>query len=209
MVVFIPKSTSTLPQITPGTHSCNTCDTSIGDYVVATTTDYSGSFTLTGVPTGANVPVTVQIGKWRRTVEVDIPKSCGVTSVPSGTLRLPRKRAEGDLPQMAVLTGGCDDLGCFLKGMGIDSSEFTAPHGGGRLDVYQGVGLNTGGGGFGGGGFGGGAAGTAAKLSSGTAGDCTNASCPLWSSQQSFEYYDIVLFVVRVRGEQSDEAHSR
>ena len=36
--------------ITPGTHSCNTCDVSIGDYVAATTTDSHGHFTLTGVP---------------------------------------------------------------------------------------------------------------------------------------------------------------
>jgi hypothetical protein len=192
VVVFIPKVVSSLPQITPGTHSCNTCDVAIGNYVVATTTDGTGSFTLPGVPTGMNVPVTVQIGKWRRTVGVDIPTSCSTNTVTDGALRLPAKQSEGDMPQMAVLTGGCDDLGCFMKGMGIDPSEFTAPHAGGRLDVYQGVGMGGGGGGFGGGG-GGGGGGQAATLSNGTAGNCTNASCPLWASKQSFESYDIVL----------------
>lgn len=189
VVVFIPKIAAALPAITPGTHSCNTCDVSIGDYVAATTTDATGSFTLPGVPTGMGVPVTVQIGKWRRTVSVNIPTSCSNTAVPDGTLRLPAKQSEGDLPQMAVLTGGCDDLGCFMKGMGIDPSEFSAPHAGGRLDVYQGVGMG-GGGGFAGGG---GGAGVAATLSNGTAGNCTNASCPLWASKGSFESYDIVL----------------
>jgi hypothetical protein len=189
VVVFIPKVVGSLPAITPGTHTCNTCDVSIGDYVAATTTDATGSFTLPGVPTGTGVPVTVQIGKWRRTVSVNIPTSCATTTVDAGTLRLPAKQSEGDLPQMAVLTGGCDDLGCFMKGMGIDASEFTAPGAGGRLDVYQGVGMG-GGGGFAGGA---GAGGEAATLSNGTAGNCTNASCPLWASKASFEAYDIVL----------------
>jgi hypothetical protein len=186
VVVFIPNVVANLPTIQPGTHTCNTCDVSIGDYVVATTTDASGKFTLKGVPTGSDVPVTVQIGKWRRTTTVNIPKSCQTTAAADGTLRLPTKRSEGDLPQMAVLTGGCDDLGCFMKGMGIDASEFSAPQAGGRLDVYQGVG---GGGGF----LGGGGAGGAATLSTGTAGNCTTASCPLWSAKSALEYYDIVL----------------
>jgi len=190
VVVFIPKVVASLPQITPGTHSCNTCDVAIGDYVSATTTDGTGSFTLRGVPTGTNVPVTVQIGKWRRTVGVNILSSCTTTTVPDGALRLPRNKSEGDMPQMAVLTGGCDDLGCFMTGMGISPSEFTAPQGGGRIDVYQGVGN---GGAGGPGGRGGGGGGFAATLSSGTAGNCTTASCPLWSSKASFEYYDIVM----------------
>jgi hypothetical protein len=188
VIVFVPNVVASLPAITPGTHTCNTCDVSIGDYVTATATDATGSFTLKGVPTGTGVPVTVQIGKWRRTTTVSVTKSCATTSVADGILRLPAKKSEGDIPQMAVLTGGCDDLGCFMKGMGIDPTEFSAPQAGGRLDVYQGVGAG-GGGGFGGFGAGGGAA----TLSSGTAGNCTTASCPLWASKQSLEYYDMVL----------------
>jgi hypothetical protein len=190
IIVFIPNDASTLPAITPGTHTCDTCDVSIGNYVAATITNYDGTFTLTGVPTGSAVPVTVQIGKWRRTVTVDIPNSCASNAANDGTLRLPRNRMEGDMPQMAVLTGGCDDLGCFLNGMGIDASEFSAPQGGGRLDVYQGVGENGIGGLLGGGGGGGG---SAATLSNGTAGNCANASCPLWAGKSALEYYDIVL----------------
>jgi hypothetical protein len=189
VVVFIPNDVTSLPAITPGTHTCNTCDVSIGDYVVATQTDATGSFTLNGVPTAKQVPVTVQIGKWRRTTYVDIDNDCASNTVAPGVLHLPGKQADGDMPQMAILTGGCDDLGCFLTGMGIDPSEFsapqvtmlssTAPHNGGRLDVYQGTA-------FGGGG--------AATLSNGTAGDCTGAACPLWASKSSLEYYDMALF---------------
>ena len=175
--VFIPNQVASLPTITPGTDTCNTCDASIGDYVVATQTDAAGSFSLQNVPTGTGVPVTVQIGKWRRTVAVDVPTSCVTTAVPDGTLRLPRRQSEGDMPQMALLTGGCDDIGCFLTNLGIDASEFTSPHGGGRVDVYQGLGLT----------------GNGASLSGGTAGNCTTSSCPLWASKQSFEYYDVAI----------------
>lgn len=176
-VVFIPNDPAALPAINPGTNACTTCDVSIGPYVVAAATDASGTFTLQGVPTGVDVPVTVQIGKWRRTVAVNITKDCGSNSVTDGVLRLPRKKSEGDMPQMALLTGGCDDLGCFLTNVGIDPVEFSAPHGGGRVDVYQGLGTT----------------GNGAGPSVGVAGDCTSSACPLWASKQSLESYDTVL----------------
>jgi hypothetical protein len=182
VVVYIPEDVSKLEPVTLGTNTCNTCQTSIVDYVAATTTDETGSFTLSGVPTGTGVPVTVQLGKWRRTIPVDITNDCGTntvsvapTSVP--LLRLPAKRSEGDLPQMALLTGGCDELGCFLTKVGIDPTEFTAPHAAGRVDVYQGLA----------------AADAGPPLSNGTAGDCTRATCPLWSTRQALEAYDVVL----------------
>jgi hypothetical protein len=181
VIVFIPNDVKTLPAITPGTHSCNTCDVSIGNYVTATATDAAGHFQLRGVPNGNNVPVTVQIGKWRRTTFINIPKSCGDNTVQDGVLHLPGKQSDGDMPQMAVLTGGCDDLSCFLTGIGIDKSEFAGPGMGKRLDVYQGTGL-------------GGLPGPNLDTANGASGNCTAASCPLWASKQSFEKYDIVLF---------------
>jgi hypothetical protein len=78
--------------------------------------------------------------------------------------------------------GGFDNLGCFLKKIGIDAKEYSSPRSGGRLDVYQGLNtpLDI-------------PIGNGPGLSSGTAGDCTKASCPLWSSRPNLEYYDIVL----------------
>lgn len=174
VVVFVPNDPAgTLPAITPGTHTCNTCDVSIGNYVAATTTDSKGHFTLTGVPATTHVPLVVQTGKWRREVFLPTVQKCTDNAVPAADSRLPRKRSEGDLPQMALLTGGCDDLGCFMKSLGLDDSEFTAPHGGGRLDVYEGV--------------------NGATLSTGAGGNCGGAGCPLWANKQALEAYDITI----------------
>ncbi len=176
-VVFVPNVPNELPAITGGNPSCDTCDIQIGDYVTVTLTDATGHFKLVGVPTGSNVPLVVQTGKWRRLVTVPVTSDCATTTLAAGTLRLPRNRKEGDLPQMALLTGGCDNLACFLRSVGVDASEFSSPHAGGRVDVYQGLG----------------ATGAGAPLSSGTAGDCTTDGCPLWSSTASLAAYDSVL----------------
>ena len=66
----------------------------IGDYVTATLTQADGTFALRGVPTGKQVPVTVQLQKWRRTIYVDVTHDCGVNPVVDGALRLPRGRSE-------------------------------------------------------------------------------------------------------------------
>ena len=185
IAVFVPNNPNALPAITPGTNTCAACSTPIEDYVALTQSAEDGSFTLTDVPSGKNVPIVLQVGKWRRVVTIANVADCETTKVPdsgTGQARLPRNHNEGDLPQMALLTGGLDDLGCFMTRMGIDASEYSAPHGGGRLDIYQGLGT---------GGLTGPSPGPG--LSNGKAGDCTNSSCPLWASKASFETYDIVL----------------
>jgi hypothetical protein len=174
VVIFAPRDVTQLPKIVRGTSSCNTCDTPIGDYYAAAISDSKGHFTLSDVPTGSNVPFVAQTGKWRYVFRVTT-KDCANTAVADGVARLPRNHMEGDMPQMALLTGSADNLGCFLSGIGIANSEFTAPHGGGRLDIYKG--LNNG----------------APGVAGGTAGDCTTSSCPLWQSKASLEAYDIVL----------------
>jgi hypothetical protein len=174
VVVFIPNDpTGKVAPIKTGTNSCQTCDVSIGDYVAVATTNAKGQFKLTGVPAGTQIPIVVQTGKWRRRTFINTVAACQDNPQPKGALRLPRSRAEGDLPQMLLLTGGCDDLGCFMRSMGIDASEFSAPHGGGRLDIYQGSGL----------------VGSGATLSSGTAGTWGGLT-----TKQAYEYYDIAIF---------------
>jgi hypothetical protein len=181
VVVFVPNDPNALPAIETGTKTCNTCNTPIGNYVTVALTDQNGAFTLTDVPTGKNVPLVLQVGKWRRTITVANIADCATTAVPEsgpGQARLPATQAEGSMPKMALLTGGQDDLGCFMTRMGIASSEYSAPGGTGRLAIYQGLNV---------------AGVNGPALSTGTAGNCTNTSCPLWQSTQSLEAYDIVL----------------
>lgn len=179
VAVYVPEDPSALPKIVGGTSSCTLCKGTTGDDVTFTFTDASGHFQLTGVPTGKNIPLVLQVGKWRRMIAVPNVYRCETTTLPSSgpyVARLPRNRTEGDMPQMAVLTGGCDNVACFLRSVGVDASEFSAPGAGGRVDVYQGLG----------------AAGPAAALSSGMAGDCTTSACPLWSTRLTLEAYDHV-----------------
>jgi len=188
VVVFIPDDPKgALTPIKQGTNTCNSCDVSIGNYVTATTSKADGTFTLSGVPATTHVPLVVQIGKWRREVFLSQVKACTNNVLPGSSLtRLPAKRSEGDIPQMALVTGGADNLGCFLKGVGLDSSEYSKPGAGGRLDIYSGLpsGTNLFGAMFGG----------SPGLTGGGAGDCTsdNPKC-VWNSKANFEKYDIVL----------------
>ena len=117
--VFVPADPNgQIPVIIPGARTCETCDFPIGSYVAATISDATGSFSLHGVPTGTHVPLLVQIGKWRREVFVTTT-SCQNTALPAADTHLPASQAQGDLPAMAPLTGGVDDLGCFLSRIGI------------------------------------------------------------------------------------------
>ena len=181
VVVFVPEDSDPahLPPIATGASSCDPCTGSVRDSVTAAFTDSAGHFVLAGVPSGQNIPLVVQVGKWRRATVVPNVVDCATTQLPSsgsGQPRLPRNHTEGSMPQMALLTGGCDNVACFLQNVGVDASEFSAPGAGGRVDVYQGLG----------------ATGAGAALSNGVAGDCTTSACPLWSSKQALEAYDNV-----------------
>ncbi|HEX7600073.1 MAG TPA: hypothetical protein VF316_00640, partial [Polyangiaceae bacterium] len=101
-----------------------------------------GKFTLTGVPSGANIPLVVQAGKWRRTVVLPSVNACTTTALPASQTRLPQNKTDGyngqaDLPQIAIVTGGCDPMECLIERIGVSTSEFTSPGAGGRVDYYE------------------------------------------------------------------------
>jgi hypothetical protein len=100
-------------------------------------TDAQGRFHIANVPTGNKVPLVIQIGKWRRRIEVPTVKACADNPVDVDLTRLPRNRSEGSLPTIAITTG-CDHLECFASSLGVDGSEITGPSGGGSIHVYRG-----------------------------------------------------------------------
>ena len=137
-VVYVPNET---PAPLARGASCERCaDTVRSPVGRAVLTDENGEFSLEGVPDGDNVPITFQIGKWRRQVNVKVTACAENRFDDPSLMHLPRKQSEGEMPQIAVVTGGCDPLGCLFSRMGIDDSEVTDAKGAGRIHVYQGVG---------------------------------------------------------------------
>jgi hypothetical protein len=102
-----------------------------------------GRFTLSRLPAGP-VTIYIQKGRWRRKLEVQTT-ACRETQIARSAAHLPRSRAEGELPQMAVAVGDYDAIECVLRHVGIDASEFTSPLGGGAVHLYENEQLSQGG----------------------------------------------------------------
>lgn len=171
--------------------SCDECDSLYtGNPIAASLTDSAGKFTISNAPVGANIPLVVQIGKWRRQFTVANVAACTDNPQPDGMLRLPRNSTEGDLPKIAISTGGADTLECLLRRIGVDATEYVpGPDGAGRVHIF--AGSARGGGAATGGTFGGG--GADMDVVPNTSPAAPLASAALWSSSQTLMGYDIVL----------------
>lgn len=136
VAVYVPNTElSALPKGA----TCASCESLVsGSPIVTALTDARGRFTLDDVPIGENVPVVVQVGKWRKKVVVPNVEKCTNNNV--GAIKLPKKKSEGDMPRVAVATGGADAMECIFKRIGIDDSEFTAGGGSGSFHLYKGRG---------------------------------------------------------------------
>ncbi len=128
--VYIPNDPAApLPPFTPGV----TCDDCSGaakiSAVTFAQTDANGAFTFTHAPDGANIPIVVETGKWRRKITIPQVNPCTPNAIPDGTLHLPRNRSDGDnntadMPKIALVSGSADPFQCMLLKVGIDPNEF-------------------------------------------------------------------------------------
>ena len=133
--VYIPASPP--PALTDGVQ-CSQCQNQLpGGSIAQALSGPDGKFTLSKVPSGINVPLVIQVGKWRRIVDIPEILPCQDNQLPPNISSLPRNKSEGDLPKIAITTGGCDALECLVKKLGVDPKEFDIENGAGRIALYN------------------------------------------------------------------------
>jgi hypothetical protein len=106
-------------------------------------TDVAGRFKLDNVPTVPNLPLVIQVGKWRRETAIAAVNDCADLALPANDTRLPRNSGEGHLPRIAVTTGSVESLECVGRSVGISDSEYSLGTGTGRIHLYAGDGATT------------------------------------------------------------------
>lgn len=136
VMVYVPSAE--LDPIVEGV-SCDRCDTTAsGRPVAAAITDPSGQFVMENVPDGTNIPLVIQMGKWRRQIVLPEVRPCQENAFDNrDQLRLPRNQSEGHLPRIAMTTGSADKLECLLRLIGVADAEFTTPDGPGRVNLFH------------------------------------------------------------------------
>ncbi|HEY0707157.1 MAG TPA: hypothetical protein VGG33_10180, partial [Polyangia bacterium] len=134
-LVYVPNTTV---EPFPAGVSCDRCGVpASGSPLVSALTGADGSFTLRNVPAGTNIPLVIQVGRWRRQITIPTVTACSSLALTAEQTRLPRNKTEGDIPLTAVATGNVDSLECVLRKMGVADSEFTRPSGTGRIHLYR------------------------------------------------------------------------
>jgi hypothetical protein len=183
VILYVPSAA--LDPIPEGV-SCDQCNGQVSGHPIASAlSDTTGHFSLTiePVPSTTNVPLVIQVGKWRRQVTIPSIKTCQDNPITDVNLtRLPRSQSEGHMPKIALTTGGSDALECFLRKVGIADSEFTTDTGTGRVAMYVGGQPGAGGGGQG-----------AASFTAALGGAAFPAATTLWSSPTKLLTYDILV----------------
>ena len=170
-IVYVPNAE--LAPFTEGI-TCDKCGTTpSGKPITTALTDSHGDFTLKNVPVGVDVPLVMQIGRWRRKITIPAAnvKQCSDSKLDAAVTRLPRTKAEGEIPRIAISTGNADSLECFVRKLGVET-EMTNPGGAGRVHLYQGKRTNADG----------------SKID-----DATPASNTLWDDAAKLKNYDMVI----------------
>ncbi|HKQ70190.1 MAG TPA: carboxypeptidase regulatory-like domain-containing protein [Polyangiaceae bacterium] len=173
VIVYVPNAP--VDAITTGA-TCDRCGAISGSPIASALTDAKGHFKLDNVPVTTDIPLVIQVGKWRRQIKLPAVTACADTPLTDKNMtRLPKSQAEGDIPKMALTTGGADALECLLRKIGIADSEFTPESGKGRVNFYNGTnGTN--------------------RYAQSMNGGARFTTAPMfWSSADSLKKYDLVL----------------
>ena len=180
VVAYVP-ATSPEPitdGINSGSCSCDSLYT--GSPVANAITAPDGSFTINNAPDGANIPIVVQIGKWRNYFVIPNVAQCADNDADTllpAKLTLPKTQTEtqfSNIPNIAVSTGGADSLECVLARIGVAESEYsgnptsTSAH----IHIFQGTGGNN---------------------TKGPAGPSSPGPGGLWDQDGDINRYDVVL----------------
>jgi hypothetical protein len=134
--------------------TCARCSDGLqGDSLTQTVTDEAGHFVLSDVPATDHVPVVIQVGKWRRQLQIakvtactDQPVSASDTTLPKNRNDLSPNSTSVDMPSIAISTGAYDALECLALKLGISPSEISSSTGNGRIHLYTNPGALSGGG---------------------------------------------------------------
>ena len=148
VTVYVP---STDPGPLPAGVQCDRCSDDLpGGALAEATTDEAGNFTLENVPATGNVPVVIQVGKWRRQLTIPNVAACQDTMLTTVDTRLPSSYHDAtpltaldasgapkvDMPMIAISTGAADALECLPLKLGVDPSEITNDVGSGHVHLY-------------------------------------------------------------------------
>ena len=182
VLVYVPNAP--VPAFTDGA-TCDRCGASVVNPVTWAITDETGTFVLQDAPAGTDIPIVLQVGKWRRQLKVPAVTGCADTQFNDPTVvRLPKSKAEGDIPKIAISVGGADQMECLPLRMGIDPAELTTADGDGRIHLFLGH-SNTG--------NGGGGKPVTAFDATHNAGAALTSSDTLWATKESLMKYDITI----------------
>jgi hypothetical protein len=169
VAVYVPGATvDSLPNGT----GCWRCASAYAAPLALAITDADGRFEIDNAPVGDKVTLVVQTGKWQRKLALEV-LDCTENAAPEADTRLPRKQSEGNLPAIALVSGGEDTLECLLRKLGIDDSEFAFATDTGRVRLYQ-------------------AKGGIAQLD-GVADSALTPAATLWSDAEKLSVFDLVL----------------
>jgi hypothetical protein len=121
-----------------------------GSPVAGATTAFDGTFTILNAPVGANIPLVIVSGRWRRQFVIPNVSACVDNALPSAPISstnttlpfvaFPQNQTQGDIPKIAIATGAVDAVECVLRKVGLQDTEFTNPSGSGRINIYSGSG---------------------------------------------------------------------